>query len=348
MLFSARISTSNLVDLCNRVGNQLHAGVDARRVWRREAERTYGIQRLRMETIAEGVERGLSTSDAINSTGEYFPLLFRQMVELGDATGHMDRIFKELAGQYQQRIQMQRSFLAGILWPMIQLTLAILIVGLLIFVSGIVTEMTGQKFDMLGLGLIGTKGAIEFFAIVGVVIFGLWATYLLWSRGKFSFLPLDRFVMNIPGIGTSLRTLALARMAWTMALTLGGGMEIRRLMRLALMSTQTQYFTRFIPQVDQELLRGEEIHDILRRTHSFPNDFLDVVETGEMAGTLTESMERLAEVYQDRARSALAMLVTIAGFLVWLLVAALIIALIMKIFMTYLGGINDALNDLNP
>jgi len=95
-----------------------------RRVWQREAERAFGTQRQMMLEISESIDRGGAMHDAINRTGDYFPKLFRQMVELGDSTGHLDRIFLELADQYEHQIKLRRVFLAGILWPMIQLVLA--------------------------------------------------------------------------------------------------------------------------------------------------------------------------------------------------------------------------------
>lgn len=345
MIFSPRIGTSTLVQLCQRVGNQLQAGVDARRIWRREAERAHGTQRRMMETIADSVDRGTTTYEAINLTGEYFPVLFRQMVELGDATGHMDRIFLELGAQYDQQLKLRRAFLAGITWPMIQLVLAILIVGGLIYFMGVVGSMTGTTIDILGLGMTGAQGAAEYFAIIGAIVFSGWVIYMLWSRGKFGFLQLDRLLMSIPGVGPPIRTLALSRMAWAMSLTLSGGMGIRRAMRLSLQATKTRYYSQFIPQVDQEIIAGEEIHDILRRTGSFPAEFLDVVETGEMAGTLAESMDRLSVQYQEKAKAALNTLAIIGGVIVWMMVAGIIIALIFKIFSFYLGTINDAIND---
>lgn len=343
MFLSPRIGTYDLVQLCQRVGNQLQAGVDARRIWRREAERAHGRRRHVMETIADSIERGTSTPEAIHLTGEYFPEMFRQMVDLGDATGHLDRIFLELAEQYDHQLRLRREFLKGITWPMIQLVLAILIVGGLIYFMGVISDLSGQKIDILGLGLVGAQGAAEYFAVVGSVIFAGWLIYLLWSRGKFAFLQLDRLLMAVPGIGPAIRTLALSRMAWAMSLTLSGGMEIRQAMRLSLQAARSRYYSRFVPQVDQQILRGDEVHESLRDTGAFPAEFLDVVETGEMAGTLAESMDRLAVQYQEKAKAALNTLAIIGGVIVWMMVAGIIIALIFKLAMFYLGTINEAL-----
>jgi len=347
MLFSPRIGTSNLVQLCNRVGTQLEAGVDIRRVWRREAERGFGTHRAKMQIIAESIDGGSTMHEAINLTGTYFPILVRQMVTLGEGTGKLDAIFKELGSQYEHQVKLRRIFLAAITWPMIQLILAILIVGVLIYVMGIVSEMTGRKIDILGLGLVGAEGVRDYFLIVGTSVFGIWTVYNLWSRGNLDFLPIDRIFFSIPGISTPMKTLALSRMAWVMAITVGAGMEIRQAMKLAIRVTKTSYYTRYTKAIDKGLRNGEEIHDILRRTRAFPNEFLDTVETGEMAGMLAESMEKLSEIYQEKARAALNTLAIIAGLLVWMMIAGILIGLIFTVFSFYLGTLNEALDGVN-
>ncbi|MEW4561331.1 type II secretion system F family protein [Bremerella sp. JC770] len=346
MLFSPRIRTSQLVQLCRHVGGQLHAGVGILRIWKREAERSMGTRRAMMQVIVDSIENGSTLHEAVNNTGEYFPKLFRQMVELGEQTGHLDQIFLEIAEQYDERIALRRSFLAGIAWPLIELSIAILIVGIVIVVPAFLPKgPSGQPIDILGLGLIGMNGLAIYGAFLFTVFFVLFATYFLWSRGGLTFLQLDRLVMNIPWLGESIRTMCLANMAWAMSLTVGAGMAIRSAMRLSLEATRSRYYEQFKEEIDQGLIDGEEIHDVLRRTRSFPADFLDYVETGEISGRLTESMDKLAESYQEKSKAALRTITVIGGMLVTMLIFGILILLIFKFAMFYIGILNDAIEN---
>ncbi|QDU76474.1 Type II secretion system protein F [Bremerella volcania] len=346
MLFSPRIRTGQLVQLCRHVGGQLHAGVDILRIWKREAERAMGTRRYMMQVIVDSIENGCTLHEAVNNTGDYFPKLFRQMVQLGEQTGHLDKIFLEIADQYEERIALRRSFLAGIAWPLIELSVAILIVGIVILVPAFLPNgLNGQPIDILGIGLIGVKGLATYAAFLFTVFFVLFAIYFLWSRGGLTFLQLDRLVMNIPWLGESIRTMCLANMAWALSLTIGAGMDIRRAMRLSLEATRTRYYEQFKEQVDRELINGEEIHDILRRTRSFPADFLDYVETGEISGRLTESMAKLAESYQEKSKAALRAISVIGGMLVTMLIFGIMILLIFKFAMFYIGILNEAIDN---
>jgi type IV pilus assembly protein PilC len=140
-----------------------------------------------------------------------------------------------------------------------------------------------------------------------------------------------------------MRTLALSRLAWTLHLTLDVGMDLRRAVPLALRSSRDAQLSAASEAIVYDVGRGRELTEAMADTGVFPRDFLDVIEVGERSGRLPEQLGVLSNQYQDHARRALATITVFAGFGVWLLVAALIILLIFRIFSFYLGTINDAL-----
>ena len=73
-------------------------------------------------------------------------------------------------------------------------------------------------------------------------------------------------------------------------------------------------------------------------------DFLDALQVGEQSGRLDEAMLHLADDYQDRARVALVTLTTIAGFMIWGLVALMIIAILVNMVSGYANFIEDLAN----
>ena len=77
-------------------------------------------------------------------------------------------------------------------------------------------------------------------------------------------------------------------------------------------------------------------------TVGFPADFLESVHVGEQSGNLVGSMAQVANVYQEQARAALNILATVGGFAVWTVVAAIIICLIFRLAMFYIGTLSGA------
>jgi len=64
----------------------------------------------------------------------------------------------------------------------------------------------------------------------------------------------------------------------------------------------------------------------------FPQDFLDIVANAEEGGRVPEVMQHQAEFYAEEASRRMTTLAKVAGFLVWLFVAVILIWCIFRIY----------------
>jgi type IV pilus assembly protein PilC len=339
MLFTPRIATKSLVGLCRRLSTALAAGIDAPTAWAPGSERAPRHLRRHLLEISRTVNQGDSLADALAATGDFFPTLFREMIDLGEQTGHLDAVLAQLADHYQNQLDMRRSFLAAIAWPLVQLALAVLIIGFIIWIFGIIGD---GKLDILGFGLVGNRGLAIYAAFVAAVGVAIFLIVRAIGRGLVWTQPIQRFVLRLPAIGKPLQTIALARLAWSMHVTLNAGMDVRRALKLSLRSTQNARYIDQIPEIEAEISAGHSIHEAFVRAGGYPDDFLDTLAVGEQSGRVVESMGQLARQYQEQARAALTVLTLLAGWAVWGMIALLIIALIFRIFSFYLDAINNA------
>jgi type IV pilus assembly protein PilC len=152
-------------------------------------------------------------------------------------------------------------------------------------------------------------------------------------------------LMRLPVVGRTIRTMALARLAWTLGLALNAGMDACRAIRLALLSTQHRYFIRHTPDVEATIVRGGQFHEALRKTRTMPDEFLQALENAEVTGTETESLRHLSQDYAQRALAAATTLGYLATLATWGMIAALLIAVFFHLFFSlYLNPINEALD----
>jgi len=347
-MFSPRIGLKPLSQLCRRVGMSLEAGLEIREVWSRESDRGHPRQRRQVKRIHAAVARGDNLTVGLQETGDYFPELFHDLVDVGETTGHLDQVFLQLADHYEYQLKIRRTFLAAISLPAFYLCAAVIVIGILILVLGWIGSRSNEPIDYLGWGLTGKSGLAIYSCIVGGVAFTGFLFTRAAMRGDLWVAPLQWAALKTPMLGKALQTLALSRMAWTLALTINTELDVRRAVELGQKSTRNDYYTRYLKKVDQSLTAGNEIHIALRQTDVYPDDFTDVVETGETSGRLSEAMATLSQQYRERAQAALAVLTMLAGFAVWGLIALLIIFLVIRIFVTaYLGPINELLDELS-
>lgn len=341
-LLTQRVQLKPLAEFLRRIGISLEAGIDVRKVLTSEAERTRPPLRSRVESIRDAAARGIPLAEAMEATGDFFPRLTRELVAVGEQTGHLTEVLKQLAAHYETQVALRREFRTRLAWPMIQLVIALGVIGLLIFVMGWIQATRGQRIDILGFGLVGTPGLIVYCTIVGVLAAGCFALYRAIASGKLWAAPVQRFAMALPQIGSALRTLAVARFAWTLHLSLDAALDVKRSLALALASTHNVEFTSHRDQVLSTIERGEEINVALAKTKVFPVEFLHAVQVGEESGRLVETLAIVSRQNHEEASRALAFLARVGANAIWVLIAVFIIFMIFRIFGFYTGAIQDA------
>lgn len=346
MLFSARARHRDLAPLCRRLGIGLESGLDIRKVLKREAEgRAAPALRRRLKDVSDRVSAGDSLAEALDAAGDFFPTLMRELVRVGEQTGHLDGIFLHLADHYEYQVKLRREFVSSISWPITQLGMALGVIGIVIYVSGMVNmkDLKGKDVDFLGLGLRGGDGVVTYFIVLGCLVATVFGLVHLMRRGVFWLRPVQRLVMRTPMLGTALETLAIARFAWTMHMTGESGMSLKQALPLCLAATQNDRYTQHTEAMLISVRRGDTLTETLAATEAFPDRFLDVFDVGERSGRLPETMKQLTEQYQDEARGAVKVLMQIASWLVSLTVMGIVAYFIFRIAMTYIGVIHSAL-----
>jgi type II secretory pathway component PulF len=337
----AHMSIRQASQLCHRLGTSLKAGVDVRAALQRETGVGGPAYRLHMGQVADRVNRGATLAESLRAGGTFCPPLLCELTDVGEMTGNLDAVLLRLSDHYQHLLRLRRTFLYGIFWPVTQLVLAVVVIGLLILLLGVLRTSTAV------FGLSGVSGFLVYVCFVlGIVVLVALAVRGL-LRGWFGPLPSALF-MRLPVIGATLQTMALARLSWTLSLTLNAGIDAGRAIRMALTSTQFRYYTEHLDKAEGVIARHGQFHEALRATGVFRDEFLTAVENAEMSGTETESLTHLSEDYQRRAETATLALSVAASVGIWLLVAAILVFMIFYLFLNlYVKPYREALDMLS-
>lgn len=328
----ARITIRQLSQLCRRIGTGVDAGLDDRSLWRREGERGAPAHRLAMQPVIASIEQGAPVAESLERAGKYFPELFVQMVRMSERSGRQGAVYRRLSEHYEHLLKLRSSFLAMIFWPFLELTAAILVIGLLILVLGWVATWTGSEpIDLFGLGFSPTGNFMLYATAVVAVIGGGTAVVMGLIKGWFGAAP-TALAMKIPVLGQTLKLMGLSRMAWSFGMAVDSGMPAQACMQVGLASSQNAYFLSLESEICGAIAGGAEFHQALARTAAFPDDFVDAVEAGELSGTVTETLERLSNEYRDRAAQLFQMVTVVGGFLVMAFVGLVIATAVILLY----------------
>lgn len=330
-----------VANFCRRMGVGLQAGVDILRVLDTETRSGDPRHRAVMRAVVDDVRQGCTLSKAMFNAKGHFPPLLIQMIHASELGGRMDSTFLYMANYYDDLQQTRSFFVQRITWPVIQLVLAIGVIGLAILIQGLLARSpSGPTYDATSLGLTGINGFFIYIGVVGgtvivfaSLLFGIWKN---WFNCHRVLMPL---VQRIPGLGTALVTLGLSRLSMTMSMLLNAGIDARRSLKQAFLSTGNHYYISGMERALQSVERGESFGDALDAAAVFPADFLDAVRLGELSGTETESLDHLAWEYRERAKSALNFIATFASVAIWIFVMGLIAFMIIRLAMQYINMI---------
>jgi type II secretory pathway component PulF len=323
-----------VADMLGRLAVALTAGIDLRRAWQMEIARVPSAWRPRMESVAKALAQGSPLAEAFEAAGSTFSPLVRGMVAVGDRTGHEAETLRELSSLLHRGVRTTRELRRSLVGPAFQLTVALAVVGFLIFMAGMMSH------DILRIGLRGVRGLITYLTIVaGVAAVGwllLGQAVANWQRHGVVRLVVDR----IPVIGSASRAAEAAVWCRAASLASGTGLDAGRLLKLA--SSVAPGLAVDTIAVEDRLRAGATLAEALDQTRRFPLRVLEVIAVGEATGNTSEVLDRLAGQFDDEAREGFEAAARGAGFLVWAAVAGLITLIVFRIFSSYLGAIQDA------
>lgn len=321
----------------------LGAGVEVRKSLKTSAN---GARDPRLtSTVADvlkHVKKGDDLTSAFRRHSEQYPPLFLDLLNVGELTGSMPEVFAALADYYEAHVKRIQEFRSQIAWPVMQLVAAVLIIGFVIFLLGIIGEMSpGEPQDILGLGLMGTRGAMIWFTMAFGLTFAGWFTYTWITRTAAGRMALHPFLMTIPGVGYCMRTFAIARFSWCFALTQQAGMNLKPSLESSLKATGNGAFIGCTSEVWQRLSAGETLHEALSATGLFPAEYLQIVDTAEISGTVPEALDRLSHTFDQDAQRAMTWLAAMLARVIWGLVACFIGFIVIRFVMQYVALLNS-------
>ena len=333
MVIVPRIRTRTLIPFCQRVGNAIRAGIEARRLWETESRYGSSTHKHYVDVVRQHVVGGDTIADGMRACDGYFPPLVCEMVDVGERTGQLDKVFLKLADHYQHQQSLSRSFLIGIAWPSLQLFMGIFVVGLLIAILGALDLRdlkTGEPVDVLGIGLTGTAGMFAFWGTFALLVTAVVLSVTAVMRGWLGPAPV-MLAMRIPMLGKALASLALARLTWSLAMAFDAGIDARRSVEMAIRASQNPLYQSTAGIVSAAVVRNDQFHEAFAEAGVYPDDFLQMLETAEIAGTTSESMQMLCREYEERAKNALSWLTWLTGIAIWLGIGGVMVIMIFRL-----------------
>jgi type IV pilus assembly protein PilC len=342
---SGSLSLATLIPLCRALHYGVSAGLSLTAIWRQQSQSGPTSARLVAGQLADALEAGSTLEDALKSVQGAFPPLFHALVSVGERTGRLPEVFRELEDFFSLQQTLWRQFLTQIAWPVFQFVAGTVVIALLLLILGLIADHTQTRaLDPLGLGLSGASGAVLFlvgvYGTLALLAVGYW--FLTRQLGQAE--TVARWALRVPVLGGALEALALQRLCVGLRLTLEAGLSVAQATKRSLRATDNPAFVALIEPIAANLKGGGELAPAFSRSgYPFPPDFVQVLTLGETTGRVPELMGQQATYWQEEASRRLKRVAAAAGVLVWLSVVVLMIFAILSVAMIYFNALNEAM-----
>jgi len=339
-----RLPDAIVADVLGRVSTALAAGIQPKRAWETEAARVPARWRPALTAVAAATASGAGLAQALDAAGAGFGPVVRGMAVVADHTGRDAEVLRDLSAAVRRSLRIRRDLRAGLVKPALQLGAAVVAVGVLIVVSGGITDLDGRPLDLVGLGLRGFAGLRTFVVVVAAAVAAAVVAWPLAARNWADRGVVRRVAAVVPVLGPALEATEAAAWCRAAALAAGAGIDAGGLVRIA--SAAAPGMRIESDALEERLRAGADLAEALAAGGRLPRRVVDAVAVGELTGTTPETLDRLAAGLEEEARVGLATAVTWAGHLAWAAVALLITLVVLRFFSMYAGMIRAAARPL--
>lgn len=192
------------------------------------------------------------------------------------------------------------------------------------------------------------KYAAFLFMVTALVagIAGVVAVVLLVGRTPPGRAFWDWIVLRMPLLGGAIRRLALARFARMFSMMYSSGMPMHLGLDRACAAAANMHIVRDLRRGHQRVRDGEELGEAFGACRYVPARMREMLLTGDAAGTYDDTLDHIAEIFEDEAEQVLTNLPKVIAPLALIAIGALVVFL----FYTYYlrPYIIDPVNELFP
>ena len=276
------------------------------------------------------LEGGATLSESFRRRAGWLPAFDIALLHAGERSGRLDATFAMLAGFYQDRAAMARKLLGALVYPAFLLHFALFILPFAeLFKTG----------DFISYLLKSVGVLIPIYALVGVGIF-----LSQGKRGEAWRSTFETITSRIPFVGSGRRQLALARLAAALEALINCGETILEAWPLAAAASGSPALVREVDSWRPQLARGRTPAEVLRDSRVFPEMFANLYSSGEISGSLDETLRRLHRYYADEGSRDLHSAARIFPGILYALVAAYIAWQVISFYTGYFNQIGNVMD----
>lgn len=302
--FGKRLGLPELVMFCRQMYSLTKAGVPIIKAIAGLAESTdQECLRDSLRKLSKDLAGGKSLTLSMQEQSDIYSSLFISMVNVGENTGRLEDVFKQLADYYSMEYETRKRISAAMRYPtLVILFIAAAMVVLNIFVIPVFSQMFakfGVDLPLTTRILIGTSNFfVQYWPIMAGVAVAL-PILIRWSLNKKSVrLAWDRVKLHLPVMGSIIDRSLLGRFSRSFSLMLQSGVPLNLALSLVAEAIDNKFFEERILDMRRQIEQGNSLSTVTTQSKMFTPLVLQMFAVGDETGRVDELLQEAADYYE--------------------------------------------------
>jgi type II secretory pathway component PulF len=273
-----------------------------------------GLLKNLVKHLATEITKGRRLSDSLEAFRSQISPLVIQLIKIGESNGHLRENLLHLSKELDKRNALRKKVITAAIYP------TIIIAGTLLVLAGLglyVLPKILPLFESLRVPLPWSTKLLLFvhgaflqhiWLLLAVVIISITALKLLLRINKISRIK-DKLVLSIPLINRITQSYILANFCRTLGQLLSYGVPVMKAINITASTISHRQYHQQTIALALAINHGQSIAEFLQQKPKlFPSLMVQLVQTGERTGNLSENLTYLGQIYEEQASDLLTQL----------------------------------------
>lgn len=295
-----------------------------------------------LNIVSSELYNGVPLSQSLGSF-KTFPEIVISLVAAGEANGRLDMAFENAADILHRELALSSKIKSAMMYPIF---LIFLTIGMIIVMSMFVLPSFASVFLAFGSDLPAISKAVMAFSdfmvaywwIVLIIVVALVVGFNMLKKHNEGFaMWLATFVLKMPIVGPVVSNTYIARFCNIMATLTDAGVSILKALELSRDVVSNICMKDCLSQVIEDVKIGTPINVSMSHYDVFDSILVSMVRVGEESGMFSDSMHKMADLYQEQADESTKRLTDAMTPIMTIIVAGIVGVVAVSIVMPMFG-----------
>jgi len=279
--------------------------------------------------VKDSLVEGSSFAEALSQYPAVFSPLYVNMVRAGEKSGTLEIILTRLAEINEKQMALISRIRAAMAYPILMTVVGAAVLFILMtFVVPTITTIFEDMNQVLPAPtriLIAASELLhDFWWAFGLALVIAFAGFRIFKKTARGIRLWDKFRITLPGSGSLVRRLAVARFARVLGSLLANGVSLMPAMAIVGSVTGNVLLADAVDRAANEVETGKGLALSLEAQGVFPYMAIQMIAVGEQSGELESMLDRIADVYEAEVETTIVRLTSLLEPLMILLMALVV------------------------